>query len=55
MTAYQTFLNGVLDLLNFNLAESFDFEKCLACGTVDRLGDISWLDAPALDYANGQD
>ena len=34
---YQALLNGLLDLFHFDLAETFDLQKCLARGTVDGL------------------
>lgn len=39
---YQTFLNSLFDLLDFDFAETFDFEEILAGGAVDRL-DIQFV------------
>ena len=37
---YLQFRNGLFNLLNFHLAETFDLQQRLACGSVDRLGSV---------------
>lgn len=50
MRAYLQLRNSLLDLLDLHLAETFDLEKRLACGSVDRLNSLSKLGLCGKEY-----
>lgn len=43
IATYLQLRNSLFDLLDLHLAEAFDLEKRLACGSVDRLSSVSKL------------